>query len=105
MIAKLLSWLLSTGLNRLAEFFQDGMTGRFSAKRLVLVLGGMSLSYCAIVLVHKVGPGVEVSSELWAVTTPLAAMGGAGYILGKYVERKGQVPKPGTPDQAAGGGE
>ena len=62
--------------------------GDASAKRFVLIAGGLSLSLSSIILALAAVYGKDVSNALNAVTWPLAAMAGASYIGGKAVEAK-----------------
>ena len=72
----------------LASFFEDAVTpGHASAKRLVFVVGGFSLSVATIILAIAACAGAEVSASLLAVTGPLAGMAGYGYVGGKKAEQ------------------
>jgi hypothetical protein len=64
------------GLN-LGNFFKESTDE--SAKRLVLIMAGISLSISVIVYVIS-GFYVPINSEiLWALTIPLSAMAGVSY--------------------------
>lgn len=73
----------------LASFFEDSNSpGHASAKRLVFVVGGFSLSVATVILAIAACAGAEVSASLLAVTGPLAGMAGYGYVGGKKAETK-----------------
>lgn len=72
----------------LASFFEDSSrVGHASAKRLVFIVGGFALSVSTVILSVAACAGAEVSASLLAVTGPLAAMSGYGYVNGKKAER------------------
>ena len=54
-----------------------------------MVVAGISLSLAVLILSGATLYGIDVASELWAVTTTLAALAGVSYV-GK---------KEGPPDQ------
>lgn len=71
-----------------ASFFEESRSpGHASAKRLVFVVGGFSLSLATVILAIAACAGAEVSASLLAVTGPLAGMAGYGYVGGKKAER------------------
>lgn len=81
-------------MNWLRSFFEDSKTpGRASAKRLVFITGGLSLSVSTIILSAAACLGASVDAALLAVTTPLAGLAGYGYVNGKKVERS-EPPAP-----------
>lgn len=51
-----------------------------SSKRFVLVVAGISLSLAVLILSGAALYGIDVASELWAVTTTLAALAGVSYV-------------------------
>lgn len=72
-----------------ASFFEDSsVPGHASAKRLVFIAGGFSLSVATIILSIAACAGAEVSAALLAVTGPLAGMAGYGYVGGKKAEQQ-----------------
>lgn len=71
----------------LSEYLQDGRTGKASSKRLCMLLACFSLSISAVVLSVATLYGHDTAGALAAVCVPLAALGGAGYVGGKHVER------------------
>ncbi len=73
------------------EFFEDNATGRLSSKRLVLIMAGSALSISTVMLAVAAMLGHGEEGALWAVTTPLAALAGGGYVGGKAAER-GKAP-------------
>lgn len=57
-------------------------TGDASSKRLVMLIATLSLAVALLGLIAAVFLGKEVSAALWAVTVPLAGLGGYGYVGG-----------------------
>lgn len=66
-------------------------TGDASSKRAVLLMGGSSLSLAVVGLACAAWCGYDVSSELNAVSYPLALLGGGSYVGGKMAEGKANV--------------
>jgi len=72
-----------------ASLFEDSAKpGHASAKRLVFVVGGLTLSASTLALSVAACMGQAVDTALMTVTTPLAALAGYGYVNGKKVERE-----------------
>ena len=75
---KLLERLSKMGL------FKDIITQKSasgaSSKRFVLVIAGISLSLAVLILSVAALYDIDVASELWAVTTTLAALAGVSYV-------------------------
>jgi len=70
------------------SFFEDSnVPGHASAKRLVFIMGGISLSVATIILSIAACAGVDVDAALLTVTTPLAGLAGYGYVNGKKAEK------------------
>lgn len=73
----------------IASLFEDSAKpGHASAKRLVFVVGGLTLSASTLALSIAACMGQAVDTALMTVTTPLAALAGYGYVNGKKVERE-----------------
>lgn len=72
----------------IASLFEDShKPGHASSKRLVFVVGGLTLSAATMSLSVAACFGQSVDTALMTVTTPLAALAGYGYVNGKKVER------------------
>lgn len=72
----------------IASLFEDSANpGHASSKRLVFVVGGLTLSASTLALSIAACMGQQVDTALMTVTTPLAALAGYGYVNGKKVER------------------
>ena len=74
-------------MNWLRESISDGKTGQASSKRIAMLSGAISMSVAVIVLSAAAWFGYDVAAALWAVTVPLAGLGGASYVGGKIAER------------------
>lgn len=71
----------------LREAINDGKTGQASSKRVVMLAGAGSMSIAVLVLSAASLFGFDVAAALWAVTVPLAGLGGYSYVNGKIAER------------------
>lgn len=74
-------------MNWLREAINDSATGKASSKRIAMLAGAVSMSLAVVVLSVAAWFGYDVADALWAVTVPLAGLGGASYVGGKAVER------------------
>ena len=74
-------------MNWLRESISDGKTGQASSKRIAMLSGAISMSVAVIVLSAAAWFGYDVAAALWAVTVPLAGLGGYSYVNGKIAER------------------
>lgn len=70
----------------LREAINDSTTGKASSKRVVALLGAFSMSVATVILAAASALGQEVAAALWAVTIPLAGLGGYSYVNGKIAE-------------------
>ena len=75
-------------MNWLREAINDGKTGTASSKRIAMLSGAISMSIAVIVLSVAAWFGYDVAAALWAVTVPLAGLGGYSYVNGKVAENK-----------------
>lgn len=75
-------------MNWFREAINDSKTGQASSKRIAMLSGAISMSAAVIVLSAAAWFGYDVAAALWAVTVPLAGLGGASYVGGKAVEMK-----------------
>ena len=76
-------------MNWLREAINDSQTGKASSKRIAMLAGAVSMSLAVVVLSAASLFGYDVAAALWAVTVPLAGLGGYSYVNGKIAE-KGQ---------------
>ena len=74
-------------MNWLRESINDSKTGAASSKRIAMLSGALSMSVAVIVLSVAAWFGYDVAAALWAVTVPLAGLGGYSYVNGKIAER------------------
>ena len=74
-------------MNWLREAINDSKTGAASSKRIAMLSGALSMSVAVIVLSVAAWFGYDVAAALWAVTVPLAGLGGYSYVNGKIAER------------------
>lgn len=74
-------------MNWLREAINDSATGKASSKRIAMLAGAVSMSLAVIVLSAASLFGYDVAAALWAVTVPLAGLGGYSYVNGKIAER------------------
>ncbi len=74
-------------MNWLRESISDGKTGKASSKRIAMLAGAVSMSLAVVVLSAASLFGYDVAAALWAVTVPLAGLGGYSYVNGKIAER------------------
>lgn len=70
------------------EAINDGRTGKASSKRIVMLIGASSMSIAVIILSVASLFNKDVAAALWAVTIPLAGLGGYSYVNGKLAEAK-----------------
>ena len=75
-------------MNWLREAINDGKNGTASSKRIAMLSGAISMSIAVIVLSVAAWFGYDVAAALWAVTVPLAGLGGYSYVNGKVAENK-----------------
>ena len=75
-------------MNWLREAINDSKTGLASSKRISMLMASTTLSLSTLALTAIVYWRVEVVSVLIAFGTSLAAMAGAGYVIGKGQEQK-----------------
>ena len=74
-------------MNWLREAINDSQTGKASSKRIAMLAGAASMSLAVVVLSAASLFGYDVAAALWAVTVPLAGLGGYSYVNGKMAER------------------
>ena len=74
-------------MNWLREAINDSATGKASSKRIIMLAGAVSMSLAVVVLSAASLFGYDVAAALWAVTVPLAGLGGYSYVNGKIAER------------------
>lgn len=74
-------------MNWLREAINDSQTGKASSKRIAMLAGAVSMSLAVIVLSAASLFGYDVAAALWAVTVPLAGLGGYSYVNGKIAEK------------------
>lgn len=74
-------------MNWLREAINDSATGKASSKRIAMLAGAVSMSLAVVVLSAASLFGYDVAAALWAVTVPLAGLGGYSYVNGKIAER------------------
>ena len=74
-------------MNWLREAINDSATGKASSKRIAMLAGAVSMSLAVIVLSAASLFGYDVAAALWAVTVPLAGLGGYSYVNGKIAEK------------------
>lgn len=72
----------------LREAINDSKTGQASSKRIALLSGAASMSMAVLVLSAASLWGYDVAGAMWAVTIPLAGLGGYSYVNGKQAERR-----------------
>ena len=73
-------------MNWLREAINDSATGKASSKRIAMLAGAVSMSLAVVVLSAASLFGYDVAAALWAVTVPLAGLGGYSYVNGKNAE-------------------
>ena len=71
----------------LREAINDSRTGKASSKRIAMLAGAASMSVAVLVLSAASLFGYDVAAALWAVTVPLAGLGGYSYVNGKIAEK------------------
>ena len=69
------------------EAITDSRSGKASSKRIAMLAGAVSMSLAVVVLSAASLFGYDVAAALWAVTVPLAGLGGYSYVNGKIAER------------------
>ena len=74
----------------LREAINDSATGKASSKRIAMLAGAVSMSLAVVVLSAASLFGYDVAAALWAVTVPLAGLGGYSYVNGKIAEKGSQ---------------
>lgn len=66
---------------------KDGKSDTYSTKRAVLLMSGCTMSWAVLILSHAAAGGNQtVVGAMWAVTVPLAGLGGYSYVQGKKAE-------------------
>lgn len=75
-------------MNWIREAINDSATGKASSKRIAMLAGAVSMSLAVVVLSAASLFGYDVAAALWAVTVPLAGLGGYSYVNGKIAENK-----------------
>ena len=73
-------------MNWLREAINDSATGKASSKRIAMLAGAAAMSLAVIVLSAASLFGYDIAAALWAVTVPLAGLGGYSYVNGKIAE-------------------
>lgn len=76
-------------MNWLREAISDSRTNKASSKRIAVLAGAFSMAIAVVVLAVAALFGYEVAAVMWAVTIPLAGLGGYSYVNGKAAERQG----------------
>ena len=80
-------------MNWLREAINDSKTGQASSKRIIAMLSGAGSMSVAVILLSTASLfGYEVANALWAVTIPLAGLGGYSYVNGKIAEAQRDKP-------------
>jgi len=79
-------------MNWIREAINDSRTGQASSKRIAMLAGAGSMSLAVIILSAASLFGYDVAAALWAVTIPLAGLGGYSYVNGKLAEGKNAGP-------------
>ena len=74
-------------MNWLRESISDGKNGTASSKRIISLMGAVALAFATVILAVAAVAGQAVAEALWAVSTPLALLGGVNYVGGKLAER------------------
>ena len=74
-------------MNWLREAINDSATGKASSKRIAMLAGAAAMSLAVVVLSAASLFGFDVAAALWAVTVPLAGLGGYSYVNGKLAEK------------------
>ena len=70
----------------LRESINDSHTGKASSKRVAMLSGAAAMSLAVLILSVASLFGYDVAAALWAVTIPLAGLGGYSYVNGKIAE-------------------
>lgn len=74
----------------LREAINDSKTGQASSKRIIALIAALSMSFATVILSVAAVAGQDVANALFAVTGPLALLGGANYVGGKLVEARNE---------------
>lgn len=74
-------------MNWLRESISDGRSGRASSKRIAMLIATLALAAAVLILAAAGFIGRDVAMALGSVAAPLAVLGGASYVGGKYAER------------------
>ena len=74
-------------MNWLREAINDSATGKASSKRIAMLAGAAAMSLAVVVLSAASLFGFDVAAALWAVTVPLAGLGGYSSVNGKLAEK------------------
>ena len=72
----------------LREAVNDSKTGQASSKRIISLVAALSMSFATVILAAAAVCGQDVADALFAVTGPLALLGGANYVGGKFMESR-----------------
>jgi len=78
-------------MNWLCESLQDGRSGRYSSRRLAMLLATASMSAGLIILCVAQLLGRDAAMAIGAVAVPLAGLGGYSYVNGKVNEAKNAI--------------
>lgn len=78
----------------LREAINDSKTGQASSKRIIALVAALSMSFATVILAIAAVFGQDVANALFAVTGPLALLGGANYVGGQFAERYRNEPRP-----------
>lgn len=74
-------------MNWLREAINDSTTNKASSKRIAMLSGAAAMSVAVVVLATAAWFGYDVAAAMWAVTVPLAGLGGYSYVNGKIAEK------------------
>jgi len=74
--------------NWLREAVTDSTLKTVSAKRVAMLSAAFSLSLAVIILASAACLGTDVAASIYAVSIPLAGLGGYTYVNGKIAEGK-----------------
>ena len=66
----------------LREAINDSKTGQASSKRIISLMGAVALAFATVILAVAAVAGQAVAEALWAVSTPLALLGGVLLLNG-----------------------
>ena len=75
----------------LNEAIRDNKTGLASSTRIIMMLSGVTLSFCTLLLTAGSFYRIELVPALTVFGSALATMAGGGYIAGRLTEKKNDV--------------